>query len=390
MTAAAGEAPTGPLRPYGVYVHFPFCAHRCPYCDFAVSTERPPPEGRYLRGVLAELALRAPAFEGLRPVSLYVGGGTPSLWDPAEVTALVAAVRDRLGLPARAEVTIEANPDSVDAARLAAWRAAGVNRISIGVQSFDARVLHKLGRRHGPEQAERAVRLSVEAIGNVSVDLIYGGRHSTVEGAAADATRAAALGAVHVSAYALTLDRDVLAEEVPFARLARTGKLAFPDEEEAVAQARAIRAALRRAGLRRYEISNFARPGFASIHNGLYWAGESYLGLGAGAVGCRRSEDGGVREANHRAWGAWLAEVEAGRPPTAEADRFDARAGANERLMLGLRTSDGIPWAALDDLQRAEAGALRRRRLAVVRQGRLVLTSRGMDLHSAIAERLMA
>jgi oxygen-independent coproporphyrinogen-3 oxidase len=380
---------TSGALPFGVYVHFPFCAHRCPYCDFAVTTDRPPAEGRYLRGVLAELALRAPAFAGLRPVSLYVGGGTPSLWDPAEVSALVAALRDRLGIAAGAEVTIEANPDSVDAPRLAAWRAAGVNRLSIGVQSFDPVVLRKLGRRHGPEEAARAVRLAVAAIGNVSVDLIYGGRHSSVATAAADAARAAALGAAHVSAYALTLDRDVLAEEVPFARLAREGKLAFPDEEETLAQARAIRGALRRAGLRRYEISNFARPGFASIHNALYWAGESYLGLGAGAVGCRRGEAGGVREANHREWPAWLSDLEAGRLPTAEVDRFDLRADANERVMLGLRTTDGIPLSSLGETQRAEADVLIRRRLALRRGGRLVLTSRGMDLHSAISERLL-
>jgi oxygen-independent coproporphyrinogen-3 oxidase len=380
--------PAGAAPPFGVYVHFPFCAHRCPYCDFAVSTERPPGEGRYLAAVLAELALRAPAFDGLRAASLYVGGGTPSLWDAAEVAALVAALRSRLGLPADAEVTIEANPESLDATRLSAWRDAGVNRVSIGVQSFDPLVLRKLGRRHTAEEAELAVRLAAAAIEDVSVDLIYGGRHSTVETARADAARAASLGATHVSAYALTLDAEVLAEEVPFARLARAGRLAFPGEEESIAQARAIRGALRRAGLRRYEVSNFARPGFASVHNGLYWAGASYLGLGAGAVGCRRGPEGGVREANHRAWQTWAAEIEAGRLPTAEEDRFDATADVNERLMLGLRTVDGIPLAPFDAAQRAEVDALLARRLAVVRAGRLVLTSRGMELQSAIAERL--
>lgn len=374
--------------PFGVYVHFPFCAHRCPYCDFAVTTDRPPEAGRYLRAVLAELDLRAPAFAGLRPVSLYIGGGTPSLWDPAEVAVLVAALRDRLGLPTTAEVTIESNPDSIGEDRLRAWREAGVNRVSIGVQSFDAEVLRKLGRRHGPEEAERAVRLAVAAVGNVSVDLIYGGRRSTPAGAGADAARAAALGAPHVSAYALTLDRDALAEEVPFARLARAGKLVFPDEEETLAQATAIRLALRRAGLRRYEISNFARPGFESVHNALYWAGESYLGLGAGAVGCRRDASGGLREANARDWRTWLGEVEAGRLPTAESDRFDAAADRNERLMLGLRTVAGIPLSALDGAQRDEVRRLLRRRLAVERAGRLVLTSRGMELHGGIAERL--
>ena len=382
--------PAAPAPPYGVYVHFPFCAHRCPYCDFAVTTGSPPEEGRYLRAVLAELDLRAPGFAGLRPVSLYVGGGTPSLWDPAEVTALVGALRERLGLPGDAEVTIEANPESLDEARVAAWRDAGINRVSVGVQSFDPVVLRKLGRRHSAEHAARAVAVAAAAFANVSVDLIYGGRHSTMTTAREDAAQAAALGATHVSAYALTLDRDVLAEEVPFARLARAGKLAFPDEEETLAQARAIRSALRRAGLRRYEVSNFARPGFEAVHNGLYWAGESYLGLGAGAVGCRRSDAGGVREANHRDWTAWLAAVDAGRLPTAEVDRFDPTADANERLMLALRTATGAPLAALGEPARREVAPLLRHRLAVVREGRLVLTSRGLDLHSAIAGRLIA
>ncbi len=323
-------------------------------------------------------------------MSLYVGGGTPSLWDPAELVQLIAALRSRLALPEDAEVTVEANPESVDAARLSAWRAAGVNRISVGVQSFDPTVLAKLGRRHSAEAAANAVRLAAAALPNVAVDLIYGGRHSTVATARDDAARAAALGASHVSAYALTLDREVLAEEVPFARLAREGKLTFPDDEASVAQARAIRGALRRAGLRRYEISNFARPGRESIHNGLYWSCESYLGLGAGAVGCLRGAEGGLREANHRDWGAWLASLDAGRLPTAEEDRFDVRAGANERIMLGLRTVSGIPLPLLDGAQRREAAALVHARLAVVRAGRLVLTSRGMELHSAVAARLIA
>src|SRR5512133_1450790 len=247
-------------RPCGVYVHFPYCTHRCPYCDFAVTTERPPGDGRYLEAVLAELAARAPAFDGLAPVSLSVGGGTPSLWDPREVAALVAAVRRRLALPPSAEVTIEANPESTDRARLRAWRAAGVNRVSVGVQSFDPAVLAKLGRRHGPDAAEQAIREAAEELGNVSVDLIYGARRSSPATARSDAERAARAGATHVSAYALTVDREALAEEVPFARMFREGRLSLPSDEETTAQGAAIRAALRRAGLRRYEISNFARP----------------------------------------------------------------------------------------------------------------------------------
>jgi len=377
-------------RPFGVYVHFPYCAHRCPYCDFAVTTRPVPADGRYAAAVLAELALRSAPFQELDCVSLFLGGGTPSRWATAEVAAVVAGVRERCGLRADAEVTIEANPESCDRARLEAWREAGVNRVSIGVQSFDPGVLAQLGRRHDGETAARAIATAAGVLPNVSVDLIQAGRRSSVAIAAADAARAVACGAVHVSAYALTLDPEVMAEEVPLARAARTGRLAFPGDDEALAQARATRAALRRLGLRRYELSNFARPGRESRHNQLYWEGESYLGLGAGAAGCLRGPDGGVRWQNLRDADGWLAAVEAGRLPTGEVDRFDAAADRNERLMLGLRTVRGIPLALVDASKAGELSALRRRRLAVVRQGRLVLTSRGLDLQSAVAGRLFS
>jgi oxygen-independent coproporphyrinogen-3 oxidase len=256
-------------------------------------------------------------------------------------------------------------------------------------------VLAKLGRRHDGEAAARAIQAAAAVLPNVSVDLIYAARRSSPVSAAADAARAVACGAAHVSAYALTLDPEVMAEEVPLARAARRG-LAFPGDEEAVAQARAVGVALRRAGLRRYEISNWSRPGLESVHNRLYWSGESYLGLGAGAAGCLRGETahaaggeaGSVRWQNLRSADAWLAAVEGGVLPTGEEDRFPPTADRNERLMLALRTRDGLALEVLDPRQRREAAELCRRRLAVVRGGRLVLTSRGLLLESAVAERL--
>ena len=379
------------MRPFGVYVHFPYCTHRCPYCDFAVTTERPPGGGRYARTILAELRLRAPEFEGLALRSIYLGGGTPSLWGADEIGEVIAAIRSRFatGAARELEITLEVNPESSDRERLRAWRAAGVNRISVGVQSFDRGVLAKLGRRHGPDEAERAVREAAEVVGNTSVDLIHAARRSTPGTAAADAARAAAAGAVHVSDYALTVDAEALAEEVPFVRMAREGRLPLPSDEESAAQGRALRAALRRAGLRRYEISNHARPGRESVHNRLYWECESYLGLGAGAWGCRRADAGSLRYGNLRSAGAYLAAVDAGRLPTAEEDRIDPRAERNERVMLALRTAAGAAFAWLPPAAGREVDALVARRLAVVRSGRLVLTSRGMDLHSAVAGRLL-
>jgi oxygen-independent coproporphyrinogen-3 oxidase len=376
------------VAPFGVYVHFPYCAVRCPYCDFAVATDRAIPQERYTRAVLAELALRAPAFEGLDCRSLYLGGGTPSLWDPERVAEVVAAVRARFALPVGAEVTIEANPESSDPGRLAAYAAAGVNRFSVGVQSFDAGVLTKLGRRHGPDAAEGAIRAAAAVTENVSVDVIYGARRSSVTTARADAARLAALPVVHVSAYALTLDPEVLAEEVPLARMRREGRLPLPGDEDVLAQAQAIRAVLRRAGLRRYEISNFARPGFESVHNRIYWASQGYLGLGVGAFGCLHQGATAQRWGNHRTPAAWLADVEAGRLPSAEEERLGPRELEEERVMLALRTRDGIGWDALPPERRGEAEALVRHRLAARLGDRLVLTGRGLALHSAVAERL--
>jgi oxygen-independent coproporphyrinogen-3 oxidase len=375
-------------RPFGVYVHFPYCAHRCPYCDFAVTTAPVPAAGRYARAVLAELDRRAAPFDALTLVSLYLGGGTPSRWAVEEVAEVIGAVRRRFGDGALREVTLEANPESCDRGRLLAWREAGVNRLSIGVQSFDPGVLAQLGRRHDGAAAARAIEAAAAVLPSVSVDLIYAARRSSPAIAAADAARAVACGAAHVSAYALTLDPEALAEEVPLARARRTGRLAFPGDEEAVAQGRALRAALRRAGLRRYELSNYARPGFESVHNRLYWGCESYLGLGTGAAGCLRGEAGSRRWQNLRRAEAWLEAVEAGRDPTGEEDLISPAADRNERLMLGLRTLDGVALGGFTPAQEREVSELVRRRLAVRRAARLVLTSRGLDLQSAIAERL--
>jgi oxygen-independent coproporphyrinogen-3 oxidase len=285
-------------------------------------------------------------------------------------------------------VTLEANPESADARRASAWRDAGVNRVSIGVQSFDAAVLHKLGRRHGPSEAERAIREVAGLIPNVSVDLIYGGRRASVESARADAQRLVSLPVTHVSAYSLTLDPDVLAEDVPFSRLAREGKLSFPGDDEVLGEGRAIAEVLEAAGLRRYEISNFARPGFESRHNLLYWRSEDYLGAGAGAVGCARTATGAVRWTNHREFRPWLAAVEAGALPSASEEVLGPAELRNERVMLALRTTEGLEASLLSPGQLREVAGLLRGGLAVLLGDRLALTPAGMEVHSAVAERL--
>ena len=270
------------MLPLGVYLHFPYCLQICPYCDFAVRKQRVIPQARFTDAIVAELRRRAPdVAEGRRVVSIYLGGGTPSLWEPAELARALAEVRALFDVAPSAEVTLEANPEVADPARLRAFRDAGVNRISLGVQSFDAGQLRALGREHTPAQAEEAL-LDARAAGiaAVSVDLIHGGEGGSEAQAASDAARAAALGADHVSCYALTL--TALAVDVPMARAVRKGRLKLPGDDEQAAMGESIRAALVAAGLHRYEISNFARPGSESVHNGLYWSGAEYVAAGPG------------------------------------------------------------------------------------------------------------
>jgi oxygen-independent coproporphyrinogen-3 oxidase len=259
------------------------------------------------------------------------------------------------------------------------------------VQSFDPTVLAKLGRRHGPEAAERAIRAAAEVTENVSVDLIYGARRSSVATARADAERLGTLPVTHVSAYALTLDPEVLAVDVPLARLRREGRLPLPADDDVVAQARSIRTVLRRCGLVRYEISNFARPGFASVHNQIYWDSQSYLGLGVGAYGCLHDDEHGraVRWGNQRSPAAYLEAVERGALPAAEEETLGARELLEERILLALRTRRGLPVAEIPAETRGEVARLVRARLGAVLGDQLVLTSRGLDVHSAVVERLL-
>jgi len=376
------------VKQAGVYVHFPYCPQKCPYCDFAVRVERVIPQESYTRAVLAELRMRAGELAGTRVVSVYFGGGTPSLWEPELLAGVMAALRASLDIEAEPEVTVEANPDAVRG--LPGFRAAGVNRISLGAQSFAPAQLVALGRLHGAAQAEAAVGSARAAgFGNVSIDLIHGGPGQTAAMAGADAARAAALGAEHVSGYALTLTG--LAVDVPMARAWRAGRLQLPDDEELAEMHASLRAALGAAGLRRYEISNFARPGFESRHNLLYWTGRAYLGLGASACGF----DGRVRSANDRDPDRYMERVLAGELPEASREVPDRDMRLRERIFTGLRLVEGLDLAALEDeldqpvrsrfapqIERLVADGL-----ALVDGPRLRLTERGLDLHSEAAVR---
>jgi putative oxygen-independent coproporphyrinogen III oxidase len=381
----------------GVYIHFPYCLSKCPYCDFASRAEKVIPQERYTRAILRELRERAPEFAGRRAVSIYFGGGTPSLWDPEGVDGVLREVRTRFDVAPSAEVTLEANPGTTDEVRFSAFRAAGVNRLSIGVQSFAAPQLVALGRQHSGGDAVRAYRTARAAgFENVSLDLIHGAEGQTDEGAGRDAAAAVALGPEHVSCYALTLTG--LAEEVPMAKAVRRGELRLPDDEAQAAMGDAVRGELRRAGYARYEISNYARPGYEAVHNSLYWRGLEYAAAGCGACGFRRLSEGPAvarRWMNDRSPERYLERVEASGLGEAQAEELGAEDHLRERLFTGLRLAAGLDLGALeDDLGvpvrsrfAPQIDRLRREGLAELDGPTLRLTEAGLDLHSEVALR---
>ncbi len=380
----------------GLYVHFPYCLARCPYCDFAVAIRREVPGAAYADAVIRELELRRasePSLEGRALQSLFIGGGTPSLWAPAEVARVLARVREGFGLEAGAEVSLEGNPEVADAARFAAYVEAGINRLSLGVQSFHAPTLRALGRAHAPEDAERAVA-AAQAAGAavVSVDLIYGAPGQGVQEVREDARRAVALGVQHVSAYALTVEREVLAADTPFSKRQARGALRAADEALSVEMAHALAEELEAAGLQRYEVSNFARPGRHSRHNALYWTGGEYLAAGVGATGLL----GTRRFSNERNAERYLQRVARGELPEAEVEVLTRAERFHERLAMGLRLRTGISLAAACGAHGVEAAPRLEEAARLVAGGfatwegeRLRLTARGLDLHGEVVARLL-
>ena len=384
----------------GVYVHVPFCERVCPYCDFAVVAARPlagEVEDRYVDALLRELAARSAVFAGRRLASVYLGGGTPALLRPASVARLLSGLRERYDAADTVEVTLEANPSTLETARLAGFREAGVNRLSLGIQSFDDTVLKRLGRAHRADTGRAALRAARAAgFGNVSLDLLVAAPGQTLGQLERDLDEAVAFGPEHVSTYALTIEAGT-----PFARAAARGQLALPDEDLAAAMLETLRERLEAAGLLLYELSNFARPGFEAVHNARYWERRAVLGLGASAWSTDPRGPAapfGVRRANARELGAYLAAVEAGASPEASAEVLAPSAARGEAAFLALRTRRGLGAAAfarefgvapralfgeaIDEL--CEAGLLRESA-----EGDLALTPAGRLLSDSVFERFV-
>ncbi len=332
------------MESLALYVHWPFCASKCPYCDFNSHVRERVDHGRWRGALLRELRREA-GRAGRRPlVSVFFGGGTPSLMEPETVAALVAEARTLFDAPDDLEVTLEANPTSVERGRLAAFREAGVNRLSLGVQSLDEEALRFLGRRHDAREAMAALEAARALFPRLSFDLIYA-RPGQAEAAWRDELRRAlALAADHLSLYQLTVEPGTR-----FATEHARGAFALPDGDDAARLYTATAEEAAASGLLPYEVSNYARPGAESRHNLQYWRYGDYLGIGPGAHQ-RLSAAGGALLATrrHRAPEEWLARVERdGHAATAE-EALAPPERMREALLMGLRLAEGVETARLE------------------------------------------
>jgi len=377
---------------FGVYVHWPFCLSKCPYCDFNSHVRHAAiDEARYVRAFAAELAATAARVPGRTVSTIFFGGGTPSLMQPATVGAILDAIAKHWTIASDVEVTLEANPTSVEATRFRGYRAAGVNRVSLGVQALDDAELKALGRLHSAQEALDAVAIARAAFERYSFDLIYARPGQTPRAWTAELKHAIAEAAEHLSLYQLTIEADT-----PFAALRAAGKLAIPDEELARALYDTTQEVCSAAGLPAYEISNHARPGAECRHNLVYWRGHEYAGIGPGAHG--RIVVAGERRATatERRPEAWLMRVEALGHGLVTDEALSHGEIADEFLLMGLRLAEGIDPARY---ARLAGRPLDERRIAILRDegavettpdGRLRVTQAGFPVIDAVVADLAA
>jgi putative oxygen-independent coproporphyrinogen III oxidase len=384
---------TGAEKPaFGVYVHWPFCLSKCPYCDFNSHVRHTAiDEERFARAFAREVESTSARVGGREVSSIFLGGGTPSLMQPKTVGAILDAIGRHWDVTRDAEVTLEANPTSVEAARFAGYRAAGVNRVSLGVQALDDASLKQLGRLHSAREALDAVAIARKAFARYSFDLIYARPDQTPDAWAGELELAIKEAAEHLSLYQLTIEEDT-----PFFGLQAAGKLKTPDEALARALYDVTQEVCDRHELRAYEISNHARRGAECRHNLVYWRGDEYAGIGPGAHG--RLDINGRRHATatEKRPEAWLMRVEANGHGIVTDDILTSAERADEFLLMGLRLAEGIDpgrYAAL-------AGRpLNPRRIALLREegaivvdtdGRLRVTQVGFPVLDAVVADLAA
>jgi putative oxygen-independent coproporphyrinogen III oxidase len=377
---------------FGVYVHWPFCLSKCPYCDFNSHVRHTAiDEERFARAFAREIETTAARTPDRTVTSIFLGGGTPSLMKPQTVGAVLDAIAQHWNVDKSVEVTLEANPTSVEATRFAGYRAAGVNRVSLGVQALDDASLKALGRLHSAQEALDAVAIARRAFDRYSFDLIYARPDQTAEAWTRELKLAISEAAEHLSLYQLTIE-----EGTPFFGLHRAGKLKTPDEDLARELYDVTQEICAAHGLPSYEISNHARPGAECRHNLVYWRGEEYAGVGPGAHG--RLDIGGVRHAiaTDKRPEAWLLRVEEDGHGVISEDLLNSEQCADEFLLMGLRLAEGIDpqrYAALAgrSLDPHRIAALKEDGAIVMDDnGRLRVTQEGFPLLDAVVADLAA
>jgi oxygen-independent coproporphyrinogen-3 oxidase len=357
-----------------LYVHWPFCVSKCPYCDFNSHVRETVDQQRWRDALLADLAHEARETQGRRLGSIFFGGGTPSLMPPATVAALIEAAERHWGFAPDVEITLEANPSSVEAARFADLAAAGVNRVSLGLQSLDPAALRFLGRAHDVAEGLAALETASSTFGRVSFDLIYALPSQSRAAWAAELSRALSFGTSHLSLYQLTIEPGTR-----FAAMAAKGDLVPADPDESAALYELTRDMTSAAGLPAYEISNHARPGQESRHNLIYWRYHSYAGIGPGAHGRR----GGHATQRHRKPENWLSALGRNGHGIVEETEIGARDARIEALLMGLRLAEGVECGP-DDLEMPAVERLSCQGLLAYDGDRLRATPRGMLLLDAI------
>jgi putative oxygen-independent coproporphyrinogen III oxidase len=358
----------------GLYVHIPFCLTRCGYCDFNTYAGLEELQSPYMEALLREARLAAGEWANVAFRSIFVGGGTPTTLPASTLTDLLGSLRELFSIETDAEITIEANPDTVDESYLRRVLAGGVTRLSMGVQSFDPAVLRSLDRVHSAESARAAFGAAGAAgFTNVNLDLIYGAEGETLDSWTRTLAEAIALGPEHLSCYSLTVEPNTL-----LGRKVAAGITPAPDGDLQADMYDVACGLLSEAGFAHYEVSNWARPGFESVHNKGYWEGWPYLGLGAGA----HSYWDGRRWWNVRPPSEYISMASGGRLPVGGEERLSEEDRRLEVLLLGLRTSAGIDGDPLVGERMAPYVA---EGLAVRRNGRIALTDRGMLLANEMA-----
>jgi putative oxygen-independent coproporphyrinogen III oxidase len=378
--------------PFAVYIHWPFCLSKCPYCDFNSHVRHGGiDEARFLRAYATEIAAAAARVPGRTVSSIFFGGGTPSLMQPSSVQTILDCIGKHWAIAADVEVTLEANPTSVEATRFRGFRAAGVNRVSLGVQALDDAALKELGRLHTAQEALDAVAVARSIFNRYSFDLIYARPRQSLEAWAAELERAIAEAAEHLSLYQLTIEPGT-----PFFELHKAGKLIIPDDDRARDLYDLTQEICGKSGLPAYEISNHARPGAECRHNLVYWRGHDYAGIGPGAHGRLTIEGRRIATETDKRPEAWLMRVEANGNGMTVNEKLTSGEVADEYLLMGLRLAEGIDPARYNAL----AGrALDPKRISILREegavetttdGRLRVTQSGFPLLDAVVADLAA